>query len=451
VTPHDKMARARAELIMDHPFFGTLALKLRLTPDPSCQGLWTDGKTLGYRPALIDALPVDAAVGLVAHEVLHIVCAHHLRRLGRDETLWNRACDFAVNAILFEAGFTLPANALFDPKYAAKSVDDIFALLARIEEEKRRSGGLGDDGREEAAAEAAPGAGGQSDAAGQPVRNPDATAKKPEAAPPDSPPDPWGKKIVPASGDKDSPPGDAAPDPGYLGEIRDHPQAHGEPSKSREDSLSRDLRVSLAQAVHQAGQAGGMGDLPAGLVRLVEDVIRPRLDWRQLLRRFIEQNAVSDYSWLPPNRRYAHMGLILPSLKNQELPEIVLAIDSSGSVSARALALFCGEVSAILADFDTRITALFSDAQVRQTFTFSRFDLPLRLEPEGGGGTDFRPAFARVEELGLRPACLIYLTDMECDRFPAAPDYPVLWAAYGPDGADAADAPPFGEVVRITD
>jgi predicted metal-dependent peptidase len=128
-----------------------------------------------------------------------------------------------------------------------------------------------------------------------------------------------------------------------------------------------------------------MGDLPAGLARLVEEVIRPRLDWRALLRRFLEHNAVSDYSWLPPNRRYAHMGLILPSLKNQELPDIVLAIDSSGSVSSGLLSLFCAEISSILADFDPRITVLFCDAAVREPLPFSRFDLPRRSTAAGHG------------------------------------------------------------------
>jgi predicted metal-dependent peptidase len=445
------MARARAELVMDHPFFGSLALRLHLIPDPSCTGMWTDGRSLGYRPALVDAMAVDSAVGLLAHEVLHIVCSHHLRRLGRDEALWNRACDYAVNGILKNAGFVLPSKALFDPAYADRSVDDIFAALLRREEEKRRGGGLGDDGREDTTAETEPGGDGRKNDAGQAVDNPEATAEKPQAAPPGMNLDERSGKKAPAAGDTESPDGDASPDPALVGEVRDHPRTDGAPSPRDRQERERELRVSLAQAVNQAGQAGGMGELPAGLVRLVEEVIRPRLDWRHLLRRFIEQNAVSDYSWLPPNRRYVHLGLILPSLKNQELPEIVLAIDSSGSISRAALSLFCAELSAILADFDTRITVLFCDAEVRQAISFTRLDLPLRLDPEGGGGTDFRPAFAKVAELGLRPACLIYLTDLECDRFPAQPDYPVLWAAYGPGGTEEADTPPFGEMVRIGD
>ncbi len=448
MTPAEKMARARAELVMDHPFFGSLALRLRLAPDPQCEGMWTDGRTLGYRPALVDALGLETAVGLVAHEVLHIVCSHHLRRLGRDETLWNRACDYAVNAILADAGFSLPPDALFDRKYAGRSVDDIFAALAGIEERKRRGGSLGGDDPDTAQAETHPGGGGQNDSPGQAVDNPSATAEKPQAPPPGADIDAARGKKAPASGDKKSPDGQTSPDPGRVGEVRDHPESNGRPSRTDRETMDRELRVSLAQAVNQAGRAGGMGDLPAGLVRLVEEAIRPRLDWRQLLRRFLEQNAVSDYSWLPPNRRYVYLGLIFPALKNQELPEIVLAIDSSGSISKDVLSLFCAELSSILADFDTSVTVLFCDAEVRQALTFSRFDLPLHLDPKGGGGTDFRPAFTKVDELGIRPACLVYLTDMQCDRFPAPPDYPVLWAAYGPAGEEDA---PFGEMVRIAE
>jgi len=68
---------------------------------------------------------------------------------------------------------------------------------------------------------------------------------------------------------------------------------------------------------------------------------------------------------------------------------------------------------------------------------------PIRLEPRGGGGTDFRPVFAWVDENHIQPVCLIYLTDLCCYSYPEPPDYPVLWVT------DSRRTAPFGETVRI--
>jgi predicted metal-dependent peptidase len=109
-------------------------------------------------------------------------------------------------------------------------------------------------------------------------------------------------------------------------------------------------RVNVAQA---AQQARSMGDVPEGLKRLVEDVLYPKIDWRVLLRHFIEQAARNDYSWLPPSRRYLSQGIYLPSLHSKELGRIVIAIDTSGSIDTAALTQFSAEVSAVLEEYDT--------------------------------------------------------------------------------------------------
>jgi len=71
--------------------------------------------------------------------------------------------------------------------------------------------------------------------------------------------------------------------------------------------------------------------------------------------------------------------------------------------------------------------------------------LPIKLNPVGGGGTDFRPPFEYLESEDIIPAAAIYLTDGECYSFPEEPDYPVMWII---DNKRTAD-PPFGEVIRI--
>lgn len=204
----------------------------------------------------------------------------------------------------------------------------------------------------------------------------------------------------------------------------------------------READVALTQAVQRARN---MGCLPAGFTRLVRERLRPSLDWRELLQRFLENCATSDYSWNSPNRRYIFQDIYLPSRREPQIPHIALAIDSSGSVDETALAIFCGELSAVLDAYDTTLTVLFHDTRVQSSHVFGRSDLPLELVPQGGGGTDYRPVCDYLEEQDITPTCLIWFTDLQCNRFPVEPPFPVLWVS----SLDTSDKPPFGEVIRL--
>jgi predicted metal-dependent peptidase len=190
-----------------------------------------------------------------------------------------------------------------------------------------------------------------------------------------------------------------------------------------------------------------MGEhLPDSIARMVEEIINPKIDWREALRRFVSALARDDYSWTPPNRRYIHQGLYLPSLRSEKLGDIVVAVDTSGSISPKDLDQFGAELTAIMEEHPgTEAHVVYCDTAIRGTAHVTSDDLPLTLEARGGGGTDFRPPFAWVEEQNINPVALVYLTDMECSRFPDAPTYPVLWVRTGSGGGDA----PFGEVIDL--
>jgi predicted metal-dependent peptidase len=199
-------------------------------------------------------------------------------------------------------------------------------------------------------------------------------------------------------------------------------------------------------AVAQARQvARARGELPEGLARLVEQVLRPKVDWREVLREFIARHAHNDYRWFPPNRRFVHRGLYLPGLRSEELGDLVVAVDTSGSIGGPMLARFAAEVQGMLEAFDATLTVLYHDARVQHVQTWRSSDGPLVLEPRGGGGTDHAPVFGWVERNGIEPGALVCLTDLHT-RFPArAPGYPTLWCAVNNAQAQA----PFGQVLTI--
>ncbi len=403
-----KMARGRVSLILKHPFFASLALRMPVRADTTCRTAWTDGRVMAFNPEYVNSLTPEQVEGLTAHLVMHPACGHHLRRQGRDPRDWNRACDYVINGLLLDAGLELPAGYLFLEQYRGASAESVYRLLREGRDEKDDPSGGEEAARLEDAHRAAderdPGTG---EGRGNGVTDED------EAA---------------------------SPDPGLAGEVRDEPGDAGPGERLPEI----DWQQAMIQAALNAREAGR---LPAGLERLVLETLAPRLDWRELLQRFIFRSARSDYSWLRPNQRHLHHNLYLPSLANHQLGEIVLAVDTSGSIEERQLQRFAAEIGTILEQCPATVHLLSCDMQIVRHEEFQPNDPPILLKPAGGGGTDYRPVFALVERTGMRPDCLIYLTDLECELFPErSPLYPVLWLHTGTGGT----MPPFGEVIRLS-
>lgn len=366
----DKITKARAGLILDQPFFGSLALRLKIKEDRSFRTGYTNGTVLGYNPEWVDTLSLEEVKGFICHEIMHIACSHQTRRQWRDPKKWNIACDYAINLILIDSGFTLPDDVLVSDQYKNMSAEEIYAKL---------------------------------------------------------------------------PPNllfDENNDPGGCGAVKDAEGEDGRPLSHKElAQVEQDWKVAISQAAQQAKM---MGDLPAEVDRLVKKILEPVVNWKEVLRRFIEQSAKNDYTWKIPNKRYIHGNLYLPSLLSEELKPIAIAVDTSGSIGQEELDRFAAEITGILQDCKTSCTVIYCDTEVQRTEEFNS-DTPVKLNPKGGGGTDFRPIFQYIEKHGLGISCLIYLTDMEGEFPETVPNYPVLWAKIG----DSKINPPFGEEVKI--
>ena len=434
------MRRARASLVMDHPFFGSLALKLELKADSGCHDMWTDGRTLSYNPLYVSMLPPDRLVGAQAHEMLHLACEHHVRRGRRDVRLWNMDGDHAINHVLLDSGFALPDGFLHDPEYAGESADAIYTSLAALQENRVNEGAGADlqEGHSE---------NGTGNDADGPLNRSEGTI--PSQSKPSGEGEPEGRPMDarasrPTEGDAEGEKGQEGKVV-FHGEVRDLPVEGGLENEMARRKAEREADVMLEQA---AQHARNMGGVPAGILRLFGKKLSPVLDWRALLQRFLENCADADYSWSIPNRRYISQGIYLPARRELRLPHVVLAVDSSGSVDEAMLSLFCEELVAVLDAYDTVLTVLFHDTRVYEGPVVTRADLPwLHLHPVGGGGTDFRPVPVHIEEKELNPTCLLWFTDLECTRFPEEPRYPVLWICGGRGG----EMPPFGEVIHLQD
>ena len=126
---HQKITKARTQLLLDNPFFGNIAMRLDLVETDQFDTMATDGKRILFNPAFVAKHSNAHLKGVVAHEVCHVMFKHHLRRGERDQNNWNVAADYAINSILVDAGFSLPEDGLIDLAWRGQSAEDIYRVL----------------------------------------------------------------------------------------------------------------------------------------------------------------------------------------------------------------------------------------------------------------------------------------------------------------------------------
>jgi len=244
---------------------------------------------------------------------------------------------------------------------------------------------------------------------------------------------------------------------GIFNLLPDTPQdgqgngGQGQPLDSCEDGQGSPAEVSQQQAewkvkVAQAAQSAKMmGKMSAGLERLVEEILKPKVDWRDVLQRFVVKCRSDQRSWARPNRRFLSQGLYLPSVSGESLGEIAFAVDCSGSIGQDEINQFASEITTVWQDQrPTKVHVIYFDSEVSHYDEFEQDNEPV-VKPHGGGGTAFSPVFRYMADKGIEPVACIFLTDLCCDDFGDAPDYPVLWVSTHDDKA------PFGEVVMMED
>lgn len=223
----------------------------------------------------------------------------------------------------------------------------------------------------------------------------------------------------------------------------------GDPFDNCEDAEGTPADVAQQQAemkvrVAQAAQAAKMmGQLSANMQRLVDEVLQPKVDWRDVLQRFLVRCKDDSRTFARFNRRFIAQGLYLPSRTGEKMGELVFAVDCSGSIDQKTINQFAAEVTKVKDDlYPERIHVLYFDSTVSHVESYEPEDT-LDIKPHGGGGTDFAPVFEKIIELGLNPVAIVFLTDLCCSSFGVQPDAPVLWVTTEEGTA------PFGEVVEM--
>jgi len=356
----EKLITARVGLLLRASFFGNLATRLKLiNADEWCTTAATDGRNFYYNSRFIDMLRPKEVEFLFGHEVLHCVYDHFGRKGDRDHQLFNIANDFAVNADLKKhrvGEFITSVPCLYDSKYEGMSSEEIYDDLYE-NAEKIDIGSLIDKMLDEHL---------DGDGSG------------------DSDSDEDGKK-----------------------------RGKGRPKLS--EAERQQIRDEIKEAVLAAAAASdGAGNLPAGVKRIIQDMTAPKMNWREMLRMQLESTIKSDFTWMRASRRGWHMDAVMPGMKNDEMIDIAISIDASGSMSEVILKDILSETAGIMEQFPAyRIHVLSFDTQVYnpQQFDSENLDDITDYEIKGGGGTDFDCVFQYFKENDIQPKRHIMFTD----------------------------------------
>ena len=140
---YGRLVRARSRLGSKAPGYASIVFGLPLVETTATDTMATDGSSMFWNRAFVQSTPDAELEAVVLHEGLHVVLMHHLLRGDINPDLWNQACDYAINLIVWDANLPLPSGALFDPKYRGLSAKQIAKMLGD-QEGDQQSGGEGD-------------------------------------------------------------------------------------------------------------------------------------------------------------------------------------------------------------------------------------------------------------------------------------------------------------------
>jgi len=430
-----KLSAARTKLILDRPFLGALVLRLPLVDATAwCKTTATDAKSFFYNRDYIDALTLDQTQFMLAHDALHCALLHFARRQHRSKHRWDIACDFAVNSLLIGDGMQPPPDSPYLKEYEDMTAEEIYPLIDdQLDHDPLDEHIYDHESDSDDDSQASDSGLDEKDVKNQQRKDQQADRRNER-------PESGAGRSRPGQGSQSGLESAAKP------EARQGEGGNKEPPPALKESEKEELAVQwqqrMAGAAQTAMQAGKLG---GGLARMVSHLLQPQLPWRMLLARYMTAAARDDYSFTRPSSRREQGGAIYPRLRSTQI-NLLVFIDSSGSIADDEMNHFVSEINAIKGQMRARITLHACDARLAQSgpWLFEAWeDITIPDDLCGGGGTDFCPAFEWADSIDQPPDLLVYFTDAQGSFPEVEPSYPVIWLVKGKSPV------PWGQRVQL--
>ena len=401
--------------IMGNDIYVALAGVLMIgtkTIDESIPTACTNGRDCKFGRAFVDKITDAELRFVVLHEEYHKLYRHLVtwRYLWKiDAMLSNMAMDYVINLKIVDENqpdhngvrfAEPPEGVLLDERFRNMDTAQVFDIL-QAEQPPGRGDGKGSGDNESGEGD------GQSSGAGQ--------------------------------GDDD---GDGGEGTGF-----DEHDWEGAESLSEEETkdLERDIDEAIRQGALTAGKAGGGGN------RGFDDLLKVQVDWSEVLREFVSNTCVgSDHAtYARPNRRLLSQGVYMPSGISETIEELVLALDTSGSIGQREITVMLTEAASILETVKpNKVRVLYWGSDVVRDEVYEMHELDQMIastKPRDGGGTDVRCVTEYMRENNITPSAVVVLTDGYLFGGWGTWTCPVLWTILDNENAN----PDVGKRVHI--
>jgi len=447
-----KLRRARTMLILgdgDEPFFGSIAIGLNLVPTVNCPTAATDGKRLWYNPDWIVKLDAEQAMALFEHEVLHIAFKHGSLMLELiddvdfDHSIWQQACDIPINFLLVRKGrkvLDIPGGAMYDPRFDGMGTVRVYRILneekkQRIAKLKSQMLSLKEQLTEEKLEEIKNGILKPEDKLPQDV------VEKIKVMLPEYEEE-CQQELLGETGDF-----------GGIVPLLDDDGNIAPKEKIKELENDFEMTVMNSARVLQKHLGADAGDIPGFVQEIIKSHTEPQRTYKDDILDIMEEITRNDYNWGRPNKKY---NIYMPSLYELVLAELVVIVDSSGSVSQNELEVYASEITGILDEFQgLEIHVIFHHTRAYHIETYTSDDFPITFGKIISGGTCYRHAYERIKEEGYEPKVILHFTDLAVGKsnYPdKEPDFPVFWMNTTPrksDGSLRYSKPPWGTVIDL--
>lgn len=405
--------------LMKHPetalYSGVLLMGVSEVVEKASFTAYTDGVNKRYAKPFLETVDTEPKLrGLVLHENLHVA----LKQIPRGKDMFkesaqlaNMSADFVVNDIIAnikgkvvggnEPIVELPDGALYDPMFHNWSMREIYNYLKKHAKPKPKRGSGQGQGQ-----------------GGQPSNDPS------EGGNGDTEVEVNGKTYDLSNQDEHDTSGDLTPE------------------------QAKDLGDKIDRALREGGMlAGRMG---AKIPRTISDLLTPKIDWREALREFVSSSmkGKDEYTWRKLNKRQLVNDIYLPSVEDETIGEVVVGIDTSGSIGTRELTAFATELASVCELCQPeQVRILWWDTQVHgeQIFKPDQYaNIASVLKPIGGGGTVVSAVSEYIIKNRIDSECVLMFTDgyLESDIVWRVTS-PTLWMIVGNNDFE----PPSGKKV----
>ena len=426
----DTLARATKELMLKEPFYGLFLITLNKVWNNKIDtaGVSKNGinAQLAINPIFWENLSSEYRVGILKHELLHIAFHHlSLRDKYKDHTLFNIAADLEINQFIDRA--YLPGG-----NYPDKQTYEADLKIFMDEVERKITAGecTPEEGRAEMLK--------------LPMRalfledfkelNLNTKAgtdyyykellKAQKRKPGDKGHCPFLSDLTDGNGDGNGKGGGGNSDPREPHHAHTTWKEFEDMSQAEKKLIEKQIDYQLKSVAEQVKKSRGY--IPGEIKGYIDGLFNetpPKFDWKGYLRRFIG-GSVKTYtkkSRTKPSIRFEGQ----PGIRIKPKNNVLVAIDTSGSVSNNELVEFFNEIHH-MHKTGVEITVIQCDTQISSIKEYKKPE-DGKIEITGRGGTSFQPVIDYYNENQRKFSCLVYFTDGEACNPDPKPRGRMLW------------------------